>query len=451
MTDSVAIEPCALVTGEMNVPGDKSITHRALLIGAIGEGEMLIEGASPAQDCLSTLRSIRDLGVDVQAENPSPRDPDVQVDLKGLAHGPLGSQIVVRGRGWEGLSSPSKAIDVGNSGTTIRLLTGILAGSSVSAVVTGDSSIRRRPMGRIVTPLRRMGADITGPHGGDRAPLRIHGVPLHGEDHDLPVASAQIKSALLLAGLHASGQSSVGEPHLSRDHTERLLGYLGIHIDISVNRLVVTSTNITNGPVSVPGDLSSAAFLLVAAAIRPGSSIAVHDVGLNPTRTGILDVLRAFGADVAVSNFREACGEPVGSVTVHAADRRPVSLGGELTVRAIDELPLVALLGALAHEGVTEVRDAAELRVKESDRIAATVDMLQRMGVRIQDLPDGFIVYGGSKLRSARINPRGDHRIAMTAAVAGLFAEDPVVVEGWSCVGVSYPGFEQALVKVAVR
>jgi 3-phosphoshikimate 1-carboxyvinyltransferase len=346
--------------------------------------------------------------------------------------------------------TPKDSIDVGNSGTTIRLLLGALAGSSTIAELTGDDSIRRRPMGRVVKPLQAMGASINGDDGGDHAPLRVAGARLRGMDHVLPVASAQVKSALLLAGLLADGETSVEEPTRSRDHTERLFRYLGVPITSSGNRLSVKSTNIQNASVTIPGDISSAAFLLVAAALRPDSDVAVEGVGLNPTRTGVLEILRSFGASVEIADAREESGEPVGTVHIRPGDRRPFEIGGDLVVASMDELPLVAVLGTAAH-GVTVVRDAAELRVKESDRIAAIVDGLRRMGASIEGTPDGFEVRGPSRLKGAVVDAAGDHRIAMALAIAALTADDETTITGWDSVGISYPGFERDLEQLVVR
>lgn len=290
-----------------------------------------------------------------------------------------------------------------------------------------------------------MGAGIEGPGGGDRLPLVIRGGPLTGIEHRLAVASAQVKTALILAGLQAAGETRISEPHPSRDHTERLLAHLGVQIDRDINQLVVRSTNIRNvSSLSIPGDLSSAAFLLVAGSLLPGSEVRVEEVGLNPTRTGILDVLRSFGADVRVADARESCGEPRGTVVVRAGDRRPLTLGAEDVPRTLDELPLVAVLGALA-EGETVIHGAAELRVKESDRISAIARGLAAMGARIDALPDGLAVHGPCRLRGASVDAGGDHRIAMALAVAALAAEGETSIEGWESVAVSYPEFERDL------
>ena len=386
-------------------------------MGALGEGSMEIAGISPAADVASSRSAIESLGVRVLESH-------VNVESLEDSTRPLGTQILLESRGYASWRSPAVAIDVGNSGTTIRLLLGELAGSRISARLTGDNSIRTRPMARVVEPLRKMGATIRGEDGGEHAPLEVAGTRLQGASHQLPVASAQVKSALLLAGLLAEGETGVEEPAQSRDHTERLLEYLGVRISRSGKRLIVKSTNIQNAKVTVPGDLSSAAFLLVAAALLPGSAVEVRGVGLNPTRTGILDVLRRFGANVGTEDV--------------------IDVAGDLVVATLDELPLIALLGTAA-EGETVVRDAAELRVKESDRIAAIVDGLDRMGADIRGTPDGFIVKGPTKLEGAAVDAAGDHRIAMTLAVAALSAERETTISGWDSVAVSYPAFEQDL------
>ncbi len=437
MSRQIVFSPCRRVEGSIRVPGDKSISHRALLVGALGEGSMEIAGISPAADVASSRSAIESLGVRVL-------ESYVNVESLEDSTRPLDTQILLESRGYGSWRSPAVAIDVGNSGTTIRLLLGELAGSRISARLTGDNSIRGRPMGRVVEPLRKMGATIRGEDGGEHAPLEVAGTRLQGASHQLPVASAQVKSALLLAGLLAEGETGVEEPAQSRDHTERLLEYLGVRISRSGKRLIVKSTNIQNAKVTVPGDLSSAAFLLVAAALLPGSAVEVRGVGLNPTRTGILDVLRRFGANVGTEDVIEECGEPRGTVRVSYGDQRALDVAGDLVVATLDELPLIALLGTAA-EGETIVRDAAELRVKESDRIAAIVDGLGRMGADIRGTPDGFIVKGPTKLEGAAVDAAGDHRIAMTLAVAALSAERETTISGWDSVAVSYPGFEQDL------
>ena len=305
-------------------------------------------------------------------------------------------------------------------------------------------------MGRVVKPLLKMGAEIEGEDGGERAPLSVRGKRLHGVAHALSIASAQVKSALLIAGLLADGETSVEEPAASRDHTERLLKYLGVPIVSSGNRHSVKSTNIQNASVTIPGDISSAAFLLVAAALLPDSEIVIERVGLNPTRTGILDMLRRFGSRVELTAQGEASGEPFGSVRLRAGDHRPLDIGGDSVVAALDELPLIAVLGTAA-DGTTVVRDAAELRVKESDRIAAIVDGLSRMGADISAEPDGFVVRGPVQLHGAAVDAAGDHRIAMALAIAALTADGETTISGWDSVDISYPGFEQDLERLVVR
>ena len=408
----------------------------------MGEGDMEIQGLSPAEDVASSRAAIEALGVQTF-------DSDVRVESFEPLTSRLDSQILLDGRGMGAWRAPEGIIDVGNSGTTIRLLLGQLAGSSLAATLTGDGSIRSRPMKRVVTPLREMGASISGEADGDHAPLVVAGSRLRGVAHTLSVASAQVKSALLLAGLLAEGDTSVEEPAPSRDHTERLLEYLGVPIVRSGKRLIVKSTNIQNAKVTIPGDLSSAAFFLVAAALLPGSGIEITGVGVNPTRSGVLDVLRLFGARVDVDDVIEESGEPRGTVRVSQDDRRPLELAGEMVVAALDELPLIAVLGTAA-EGETFVRDAAELRVKESDRIATIVDGLSRMGASISARPDGFVVRGPTRLHGAEVDAAGDHRIAMALAVAALTADGPTTISGWDSVAVSYPGFEQDLGRLVV-
>ncbi|HJT36911.1 MAG TPA: 3-phosphoshikimate 1-carboxyvinyltransferase [Actinomycetota bacterium] len=440
MNRDAVISPCRLIDGTLEVPGDKSISHRALLVGAMGEGQMEITGLSPAADVLSSARAIQGLGVNFH----------VKVEESAPSTEYRDSHIVLDGHGVESWQLPTEPIDVANSGTTIRLLLGEIAGSSVAATLTGDSSIRRRPMRRVVDPLRAMGATIEGEDDAEHAPLRVSGTRLHGAAHSLQIASAQVKSAILLAGLLADGETSVEEPAPSRDHTERLLMYLGVPIASLGKRLIIKSINIQNANVTVPGDMSSAAFFLVAAAMLPGSAVEVRGVGLNPTRTGLLEILRRYGAEVVVSDVVEECGEPRGTVRVAHADRRPLDISGDLVVAAIDELPLIALLGTAA-DGRSVVHDADELRLKESDRIASVVRGLVAMGGDVTPLPDGFIVDGPTRLRGADVDSAGDHRIAMMLAIAALTAVGETRIAGWDAVEVSYPRFEQDLERLVVR
>ena len=426
------IRPAKRLLGEILVPGDKSISHRALLVAGVGEGLCSISGLSSSEDVAATTAALASLGVVISNHNP-------EVERRKQSTRGLDSQILVEGTGWQGLRESARSIFCQNSGTTARTLAGVLAGRPFATTLEGDHSLSSRPMRRVIDPLTKMGASIKATD--DRLPMTIVGGGLQGIDFESPVASAQVKTAVLLAGLQASGTTSVGEPTLSRDHTERLLEYLGVFIEKTPDRLIVKSTNIRNASsLNVPGDLSSAAFLLVAAALLPGSDVTIRSLGLNPTRSGILDVLRAFGAEVAVSEERVACGEPVGTVTVRSGDRKPLYVGGELVPRTIDELPLVAVLGAFG-EGTTRIADAAELRVKESDRIAAMAEGLAALGATVDTAPDGMTIRGGSGLRGGDVSSRGDHRIAMALAVAGSAAQGDTAIEGWEAVGVSYPEF----------
>jgi 3-phosphoshikimate 1-carboxyvinyltransferase len=420
----LVIRPGPPLRGTLRVPGDKSISHRAALLGALAHGTTQVEGFLLADDCLATLRCLRALGAAIE-------------ETEG--------RVTIHGRA---LREPEDVLDAGNSGTTIRLLSGILAGQLFHSVLTGDASVRRRPMDRVVDPLRRMGARISGRDGGRLAPLSIDGGNLRGISYTTPVASAQAKSAVLLAGLFAEGETAVREPSASRDHTERMLGAFGVPVarDGLVARLRGPAA-LTGAAVRVPGDMSSAAYFLVAGALVPGSQVVVEDVGLNPTRTGVLDVLRMMGASVAVRDLRDDGGEPRGTVEVRSSQLRGVTIGGDLIPRVIDELPVLAVAACLA-EGETLIRDAAELRVKESDRVGALARGLGRVGALVEPLADGLAIVGVKRLRSGTVSSEGDHRIAMALAVAGLCADGPVTIDDPACIQTSFPGFEAALRRV---
>lgn len=427
---SLTIVSGAPLRGEARVPGDKSISHRAVMFGALAEGETEATGFLTGEDNQRTVRALRTLGVDVRVEGTT-------VTIKG-AGGPR--------RAGQHLREPDDVLDCGNSGTTSRLLTGLLAGQPFVSVLTGDASLRSRPMGRVIEPLARMGARIIARAGGTRAPLTIVGSPLTGIKYDSPVASAQVKSALLLAGLVADGETVIREPGPSRDHTERMLAFMGADI----HRLgrygvgVRGGTRLTGRTFAVPGDISSATFFLVAALITPGSVLLLRDVGLNPTRTGALDVLRAMGGDIEVMARREDGPEPVGDLRVRASRLRGTEIAGDLVVRAIDELPALSVAAAVA-EGTTVIRDAQELRVKETDRIASMAEVLSRMGALVEPTSDGMVVEGGRPLRGARVASRGDHRTAMSAAVAALVAIGETVIDDVACIDTSFPGFADLL------
>jgi len=423
----LVVSPAGRLRGRVRVPGDKSISHRAALIGALARGDTVIHDFLRADDCLHTVSCLRALGVGIEDE---------------------GSRLIVRGMGprWR---APMTPLDAGNSGTTMRLLAGILAGQPFQTELTGDASLRTRPMDRIVEPLSRMGARIVASGDGRFPPLRISGGSLRGITYTLPVASAQVKSAVLLAGLLAEGPTTVVEPTPTRDHTERMLAAFGAPIRRDGDRVSVTAAALRGHEVRVCGDISSAAFLLAAAAGMPGSELTIEHVGLNPTRTGFLDVLRALGAEVDVRQTGEDTGEPVGAVTVRGRRLRGVRIGGSLIPRVIDELPVLCVI-ATAAEGETVISDAAELRVKESDRIAVIARGLRALGGEVEERPDGLTVYG-SPLHGGRVASAGDHRIAMAFAVAGLLAGGPVTVEGAESIAVSFPAFTRVLRDVVAQ
>ena len=407
--------------GTITVPGDKSISHRALLLGALAEGTTTVHNFLRSADCLSTASCLKALGVGIEG-------------LEGS--GP----VTVTGRGLQGLAEPEDVLDAGNSGTTARLLLGILAGQPFTALLTGDASLRRRPMARVTAPLARMGAQILGRRDGSLLPLAVRGGRLRGGHFALPVASAQLKSALLLAGLNAEGETSITEPAPSRDHTERMLAAWGVPL-----RRAGSSVILPAGPrlraqtVSVPGDISAAAFFLVAAAILPGSQVTIKGVGVNSTRTGVLDVLARMGAPVSLTNRHEESGEPLADITVAAAPLQGVEIAGPLIPRLIDEIPALAVAACYA-QGETVIRDAAELRVKESDRLAALARELGALGADIRELPDGLIIRG-RPLHGGEVKSHGDHRLAMALAVAALAARGPVTIAGADCVSISFPTF----------
>jgi 3-phosphoshikimate 1-carboxyvinyltransferase len=405
--------------GRIQVPGDKSISHRAVMFGALADGRSRIDGFLPSGDCLATLDCLEALGVEIDRHNET--------------------ALTVHGRGLQGLQKPAGPLNCVRSGTTMRLLAGILAGQPFDCTLTGDSQLLRRPMRRITEPLRAMGAEIEDADG--HAPLTIHGRSLRGVDHTLTVASAQVKSALLLAGLYADGTTVVRQPGPARDHTERLLVTMGA--GISLNGLDITLTPgrvLEPNSLIVPGDISSAAFPLVAAALIEGSEVTIEGVGVNPTRTGLLGVLGEMGGRIDIENAAVHGGEPAADLTARFSSLRGVEIGGSTVVRMIDEFPILAVAATRTH-GTTVVRDAAELRVKETDRIAVIVEGLRAMGARIEPQPDGFIVEGPTPLHGAEVDSGGDHRLAMALAVAGMIAEGETVVGQAECIPDSFPGF----------
>ncbi|HEY3064365.1 MAG TPA: 3-phosphoshikimate 1-carboxyvinyltransferase [Methylomirabilota bacterium] len=420
------VRPVRKLAGRIAVPGDKSVSHRAALFGALAEGTTEIDGYLEGEDCLATLAAIQALGVDVTRKGPG--------------------QYRIAGAGLRGLQEPGNVIDCGNSGTAARLLPGVLAGQPFWTFLTGDESLRRRPMARVAEPLRRMGATLVGRADGAKLPLAVRGArPLRALRYELPVASAQVKSAVLLAGLYADGPVTVTEPTPSRDHTERMLRLFGARVETATTTVTVTPGELRGAGVRVPGDISSAAFPLVASLIVPQARVAVTGVGVNPTRTGLLDVLSAMGAAVTREPDDDADGgEPTASLTAESGALRGTTIAGALVPRLIDEIPILAV-AALAAEGVTDVRDAAELRVKESDRIAVVARELRKMGARIAERADGFAVTGPTRLRGARVTSGGDHRVAMALAVAALAADGESMVDDVACIATSFPGFADML------
>ncbi|HVH50456.1 MAG TPA: 3-phosphoshikimate 1-carboxyvinyltransferase [Candidatus Bathyarchaeia archaeon] len=425
------IHPAKVVAGGVVPPGDKSISHRYAMLAGIAEGASDFSNFALAADCRSTLACMKALGAEVKTDK---------------------SMVRVTGRGLYGLKSSRRALDAGNSGTTIRLLSGILAGQNFTSKIAGDNSLNQRPMKRILTPLREMGAQI---HARDEnfAPLEILGGKLHGIHYEMPMASAQVKSAVLLAGLFAEGDTSVTEPARTRDHTELALEEFGVPIERHGRTIRIRAngdTKLTARKIEVPGDLSSAVFFIAAASLFPESSLHIQGVGLNPTRTAILDVFARMGASLQMLSLRSAQGEIIGDIAVKGAELQGVVVAGAEIPLVIDELPMLAALGPFTEEGI-EIRDAAELRVKESDRIAALAENLRRMGAKVEEFPDGLKVAGRSagKLRGAVIEPHGDHRIAMAFAVAALGAEGASTIRDAECAGVSYPTFYDDLARVA--
>ena len=409
--------------GELTVPGDKSISHRAVMFGSLSQGTTRITHFLEGADCLSTISCFHKMGVDIERN---------------------ASEILVHGKGLHGLSAPAEILDVGNSGTTTRLISGILAGQSFTSELNGDASIQSRPMKRIMTPLQSMGADIVSLKGNGCAPLRITGKPLQAVHYQSPVASAQVKSCVLLAGMYADGITRVTEPVLSRNHTEIMLNYLGARVTSQGTTASIEPEPVLKArEIQVPGDISSAAYFIAAGLLTPNSQILLRNVGINPTRDGILKVCRAMGADITLLNVNEE-GEPVADLLIRSSQLHGTTVEGSIIPTLIDEIPMIAVMAAFA-EGTTVIRDAAELKVKESDRIAVVTEGLRRMGAEIQPTEDGMIIHGGKPLQGAKINSYLDHRIAMSFAVAGTICDGTMNIVGGDCVNISYPEFYRDL------
>lgn len=404
------------VRGEITVPGDKSISHRAVMLGSLADGTTHISGFLKGADCLSTIDCFRAMGIDIEIDEDN---------------------ITVHGKGLHGLKKPENMLYTGNSGTTTRLLCGILSGQPFDTDITGDASICKRPMGRVTKPLSLMGANIE----NEYCPLHIHGSRLHGMEYNITVASAQVKTALILAGLYAEGETVIHEIEKSRDHTELMLSAMGADIEVDGLTIRVGKTNSLKAQdILVPGDISSAAFFIVLGAIMPDSEIVIKNVGVNPTRTGIIDVMQAMGADMELINERTAAGEPVADIVIRSSKLRGTEIGGAIIPRLIDELPIIATAAVFA-EGKTVIRDAQELKVKETNRIRAVVDEFTKCGIDIEETDDGMIITGGRVIHGADFKTYGDHRMAMSLAILAQLAEGSSTLDDSGCVDVSYPGF----------
>ncbi|MDO9067613.1 MAG: 3-phosphoshikimate 1-carboxyvinyltransferase [Deltaproteobacteria bacterium] len=428
--NSITVKRALSIKGEITVPGDKSISHRSIMLGAIANGITTVRGFLRGEDNLSTMNAFRTMGVEI--------DDD-------------GETINIHGRGLHGLKEPSDVLDCGNSGTTIRLITGLLSGQSFFSVVTGDKYLRKRPMKRVVEPLSRMGAIILGRNQGSLAPLSISGQSLTAIDYESPVSSAQIKSSIMLAALYADGETSVSEPSLSRDHSEcmfQLFGASLVRFDKGVT--VRGGFELNAQQVVVPGDISSAAFFIVSALITKNSELLIRNVGVNPTRTGVIDILREMGGNIELQNQREVSGEPVADILVRYSQLKGINISGSVIPRAIDEFPAICVAAACA-EGVTKIRNAKELRVKETDRITAMSVNLGALGVQVAECDDGMDITGAESLSGGLVESFGDHRIAMSLSVAALVSSKEITVKDTDCVATSFPGFFKLLEKVSVK
>lgn len=421
------IRPVRQLIGETVIPGDKSISHRGVMLGAIARGTSRLSHFLAGDDCLNTIKAFQQMGILIELESVLKDD------------GSKDTEVIIQGKGLHGLKKPGKPLYVGNSGTTARLLAGILAGQSFEAILDGDQSLRKRPMGRIIEPLKRMGADIESENS--TLPLTIRGGRLKGIEYALPVASAQVKSAIILASLYAGFPSVIHQPALSRDHTEIMLRRFGGRVEAQGLTLTAYPARELYGQdIRIPGDISSAAYFITAALLVPGSRITMRGIGINPTRTGILDAYRQMGADITIENIDESGGEPAGDITASYSRLKGIEIGGSMIPRLIDEIPILALAATQA-QGTTVIRDAAELKVKESNRIDAVVQCLRALGANIEPTEDGLIIHGPAPLTGNTVTCHMDHRIAMMAAIAGLIAEGETIITDGQWVDVSFPGF----------
>ena len=418
------------IKGEINIPGDKSISHRSIMFGSLAKGSTKISNFLHAEDCLSTISCFRKMGIEVAIDK---------------------NEVIVHGKGLHGLSAPKDLLYTGNSGTTTRLISGILAAQKFDCRLTGDESIERRPMKRILTPLREMGANITSIRNNDCAPLEIKGSALHGIHYHSPIASAQVKSAILLAGLYADGETSVTEPALSRNHTELMLKNFGCDIDsLGKTATLKPGNELYACDIIVPSDISSAAFFIVAGLVTPNSELLIHNVGINPTRSGIIKVVQDMNGNIELLNQRFSGGEPVADILVKSSNLIATTIEGDIIPTLIDEIPVLCILASLA-KGTTIIKDAAELKVKESDRITAMCENLTNLGINATPTEDGMIIEGSDHICGGKIKSYGDHRIAMSFAIASLISDSGITIDDFDCINISYPKFFETLKSVATN
>jgi len=418
------------IKGEINIPGDKSISHRSIMFGSLAKGSTKISNFLHAEDCLSTISCFRKMGIEVAIDK---------------------NEVIVHGKGLHGLSAPKDLLYTGNSGTTTRLISGILAAQKFDCRLTGDESIERRPMKRILTPLREMGANITSIRNNDCAPLEIKGSALHGIHYHSPIASAQVKSAILLAGLYADGETSVTEPALSRNHTELMLKNFGCDIDsLGKTATLKPGNELYACDIIVPSDISSAAFFIVAGLVTPNSELLIHNVGINPTRSGIIKVVQDMNGNIELLNQRFSGGEPVADILVKSSNLIATTIEGDIIPTLIDEIPVLCILASLA-KGTTIIKDAAELKVKESDRITAMCENLTNLGINATPTEDGMIIEGSDHICGGKIKSYGDHRIAMSFAIASLISDSGITIDDFECINISYPKFFETLKSVATN
>jgi 3-phosphoshikimate 1-carboxyvinyltransferase len=426
----LTIKSCARLQGTIAVPGDKSISHRAVMLGALATGVTEIHNFLMAEDCLTTIKCLEALGTTVKYEN---------------------NVVTVQGKGLFGFQEPEDVLDCGNSGTTTRLMMGILAGQPFSSTIIGDESLRSRPMGRVITPLSQMGANFIGRKNNTLLPITVRGQQLKALTYNTPVASAQLKSAILLAGLYADGITTVREPVQSRNHTELMLRFFDANIETDgLTTTIMGQPLLKGGKVIVPGDISSAAFIMVAAAIVPDSDVIISNVGINPTRDGVIEVLQAMGADITVYNLRQQSGEPIADLRIRGGLLKGIDIGGDIIPRLIDEIPILAVAASVA-QGKTTFKDAAELRLKETDRIVVMAQELTKFGVKVEETPDGMVITGGKPLMGTVCSSYGDHRIAMALAIVGLVASGQTKIMGADSINISFPGFRNVLNSLLVE